>query len=78
MKKRIFTLALTLMTMGSIWAQPLIDREGTASFYSEAPLEDIEATNKEVMGAIDLAKGTLAVSMFIKKFHFERSLMEEH
>lgn len=78
MQKVIFTLAFTLLTIGLLSAQPLIDREGTASFYSEAPLEDIEATNKEVMGAIDLKEGTLAVSMFIKKFRFERSLMEEH
>lgn len=79
MKIRIFTLLIALGAIGQVMAQgPLIDRSGTASFFSEAPLENIEALNKEVMGAIDLEKGTLAVSMLIKGFHFDKSLMEEH
>lgn len=78
MKNGILTLLLAVFAFGPILAQPLIDREGTASFFSEAPLEDIEALNKEVIGAVDLEKGTLAVSMFIKKFKFDKSLMEEH
>ncbi|MEO9802815.1 MAG: YceI family protein [Reichenbachiella sp.] len=78
MKNGILTFLLVAFAMVSTLAQPLLDRTGTASFYSEAPLEDIEAINEEVLGAIDLEKGTLAVSMFIKKFNFERSLMQEH
>lgn len=81
MKTLTLTLIITLMTMGLLQAQKtetLIDRSGEASFYSEAPLEDIEAANKEVVGAINLSQGTLAVSMMMKDFHFEQSLMEEH
>ncbi|MEO9965434.1 MAG: YceI family protein [Reichenbachiella sp.] len=78
MKNRILTLLLVAFACGFATAQPLIDREGTASFFSEAPMEDIEAINKEVIGAVDLEKGTVAVSMFIKKFTFDRSLMQEH
>lgn len=59
-------------------AQLLIDRTGVASFFSEAPMEDIAAENKEAIGAIDIKKGTIAVSIPIKGFHFEKSLMEEH
>lgn len=78
MKNGIFILLIMVATCIHALAQPLIDRKGTASFFSEAPMEDIEAINKEVLGAVDLKKGTLAVSMLIKKFHFDRSLMEEH
>ncbi|SMD32787.1 YceI-like domain-containing protein [Reichenbachiella faecimaris] len=78
MKNGILTLLIVVVTGVQTMAQPLIDREGVASFFSEAPMEDIEAVNKEVLGAIDLQKGTLAVSMFMKKFHFDKSLMEEH
>lgn len=79
MKNRILMAMMTLTIFGQAVAQsPLIDRSGTASFFSDAPLEDIEATNNEVLGAIDLEKGTLAVSMFMEGFHFDKSLMEEH
>lgn len=79
MKNTLFILILVFCAFEQLFAQsPLIDRKGVASFFSEAPLENIDATNTEVLGAIDLAKGTLAVSMFIKGFHFDKSLMEEH
>lgn len=78
MKNGILTFLIVALALGTTLAQPLLDREGTASFFSEAPLEDIEAINKEVLGAVDLEKGTLAVSMFIKKFDFDKSLMQEH
>ncbi|MGL1888092.1 MAG: YceI family protein [Reichenbachiella sp.] len=78
MKNKTLTLLIVVITCGHTMAQPLIDRAGTASFYSEAPMENIEALNTEVLGAVDLEKGTLAVSILMKKFHFEQSLMEEH
>ena len=78
MNKLFFTLITILFQAQLLIAQPLIDRAGKASFYSEAPLEDIEAVNETLLGAIDLDKGTLAVSMSIKGFHFDNSLMEEH
>ena len=56
----------------------LLDKEGVAHFFSEAPLEDIEATNEEALGALNLKEGTVAVSLLIKNFHFDKSLMEEH
>ncbi|WP_425390754.1 YceI family protein [Ekhidna sp.] len=70
--------ALLISTKVAVAQNVLIDKKGVAHFFSEAPLEDIEATNEKAIGAIDLDKGTVAVSMFIKNFHFEKSLMEEH
>jgi len=70
-----------LLILGCVYstnAQLLVDKNGVAHFFSEAPLEDIEATNEKALGAIDLEKGTVAVSMWIKDFHFDKSLMEEH
>lgn len=78
MKNGILTGVIMVAACAYTMAQPLIDRAGTASFFSEAPMENIEAVNKEALGAVDLEKGTLAVSMLMKKFHFEKSLMEEH
>lgn len=78
MKKGFLILLVVVATFTNSIAQPLLDRAGTASFFSEAPMEDIEAVNKEVLGAFDTEKGTLAVSILINKFRFDSSLMEEH
>ena len=75
---KLILIIIAVLIQFHLVAQPLIDRTGKASFYSEAPLEDIEAVNNNLLGAIDLDKGTLAVSMSIKGFHFDNSLMEEH
>lgn len=76
---RYTTLIITFFIARSLLAQDvLIDKEGVAHFFSEAPLEDIEATNEAVYGAFDLSKGTVAVTMKMKDFHFNKSLMEEH
>ncbi|MEP0987558.1 YceI family protein [Ekhidna sp.] len=77
---KILVIAMfSLLSCNLVKAQNvLIDKQGVAHFFSEAPLEDIEATNDQAVGAIDLNKGTVAVSMLIKNFHFEKSLMEEH
>ncbi len=56
----------------------LVDKQGVAHFFSEAPIEDIEAVNKKAVGAINLDKGEVAVSIVIRDFHFDKSLMEEH
>ena len=79
MKTKIIISVLGLLLSLQILAQKtLTDRNGVAHFFSDAPLEDIEATNEKVIGAIDLENGSVAVSMYMKDFHFDKSLMEEH
>jgi len=81
MKNRIvwlLSLGFLLASLGTEAQDILIDKKGVAHFFSEAPLEDIEATNEEALGALNLKEGTVAVSMLIKDFHFDKSLMEEH
>ncbi len=58
--------------------QALVDRNGTSVFFSDAIVEDITATNNQVLAALDPVKGTVAVSMLMRGFKFEKSLMEEH
>ncbi len=53
-------------------------REGTASFYSSAPLEDIEAVNNRVQVLFDNSSGEIAVRMRIEDFRFRKSLMQKH
>jgi len=77
--KQIKTLLIILICLPVMSnAQRLMDRNGTVYFFSEAPLENIEATNNQALAALDLSSGKVAVSMLMKGFHFEKSLMEEH
>ncbi|RYZ24169.1 MAG: YceI family protein [Chitinophagaceae bacterium] len=48
------------------------------SFFSSAPLEDIEAVNKKAVGAVDWSKRSFLVSIPIKGFEFKSGLMQTH
>ncbi|MBL3655831.1 YceI family protein [Fulvivirga sediminis] len=75
-KKHIFLLLILLPF--ATQAQRLMDRHGKVKFFSEAPLENIEADNSQALAALDLSNGNVAVTMLMKSFHFDKSLMEEH
>ncbi len=53
-------------------------RSGQISFFSSAPLEDIQAKNNAVQSQLSSANGQYNFEMNIKDFHFENDLMEEH
>lgn len=77
--KTIFLIVAIACCYKQSFAQNvLIDKQGVAHFFSEAPIEDIEAVNEKAVGAINLDKGEVAVSIVIRDFHFDKSLMEEH
>ncbi len=79
--KTICILGISMLTLGIV---PLkaqdkyITREGYTKFFSTAPLEDIEAHNHQVQSIIDISKQEVVVSMPMKAFQFEKSLMQEH
>lgn len=62
----------------SISAQKYVTKTGMIKFSSDAPLEKIEATNNNVMAAIDLSKQIIVAKVLVKSFRFEKALMEEH
>jgi polyisoprenoid-binding protein YceI len=73
-------LVLTLVTIVNIsYAQDrFFTKNGKISFYSKAPLEDIEAHNKSVTAVLDTKTGNLQFAVQMKGFEFEKALMEEH
>lgn len=78
MKYPVFLSAM-LFAAVSVSAQDMLStKKGRISFYSEAPLENIEARNNEVTGIIDTKKAEVAFYVLIKSFKFEKALMEEH
>ena len=59
-------------------AQKYLTRNGSIRFFSEAPLENIEAYNNQVSGLVDLETGGMAFTLLMKAFTFEKALMQEH
>ena len=55
-----------------------LTKTGVVTFFSSAPIEDIEARNEQVAAVLDFGTGQLAFAVPIKGFVFKRSLMREH
>lgn len=70
----LISLSFSCRVVGQIYKT----NEGIISFYSEAPLENIEAINKHVGCAFNLENGKIAFSLYIRDFEFEKKLMREH
>jgi hypothetical protein len=62
----------------SVYAQKYFTKEGRVSFYSQAPLEDIEAHNEKATAVLDLENGEMEWALLIKAFTFQKALMQEH
>ncbi|MEZ4888418.1 MAG: YceI family protein [Chitinophagales bacterium] len=79
--KNIF-LILALFAFSSIqstFAQgKYFTRDGHVSFFSAAPMENIEAENYKATSIIDTENGRMEFAILIKAFEFEKALMQEH
>lgn len=78
--KTIKPILLLLALTGSqlIYAQKFMTQNGTISFFSETPVENIEAVNNQVSSVVDMETGKMAYSLLMKAFTFEKALMQEH
>jgi hypothetical protein len=59
-------------------AQKFVSESSKVSFFSDAPMEDIEAHNDEGTSILIADNGQVAFSIPIRGFNFEKSLMQEH
>jgi hypothetical protein len=71
-------ILVCLLFSSQIFAQQYLSKNGDVSFFSEAPIENIEAVNKKATGVIDLRTGGFAFQIMIEDFVFPNSLMQEH
>ena len=78
MKKYALILILLVTAATNVFAQKYFTRSGHISFYSTAPLENIEAHNYQASSIMDVSTGDMAFSMLIKGFEFKKALMQEH
>ena len=76
MKKILYVLVL--LSFGLVHGQRFKTSESNIRFFSNAPLEDIEAVNDGATSIIDTEKMTMVIVIPIKSFDFQKELMEEH
>ncbi|WP_298765020.1 YceI family protein [uncultured Polaribacter sp.] len=77
--KNLYTVFLCLFTVFVINAQErYLTKSGQITFFSESPLENIEAKNNQVLSIVDASKKQMAISILMKSFMFEKALMQEH
>lgn len=79
MKKTIAFFLLLLFSL-SAPAQIYTAKAGATSisFYSEAPLENIEAVNKGAIIVFKASTSEIQVRVSVQNFKFKNALMEEH
>ena len=53
-------------------------RSGNVSFFSDTPMEKIEAHNNKLSSVLDVTTGEIVFVALVKSFEFEKALMQEH
>ncbi len=77
MKTLILLLALLITSFAS--AQKYFTKTGTTAFKASVEaFEPIEAVNESTTAILNTQTGAIATLLFVKAFHFEIALMEEH
>jgi polyisoprenoid-binding protein YceI len=78
MKNRKFHF-LIIFLICPIFAKDIyFTRSGIISFFSSAPLENIEAVNEQVTCVLDMETGEVAFRVPVPSFTFKNGLMQEH
>lgn len=79
MKRFLFLILGLLPGVVNVFAQDVYScRNASFSFYSSAPLEDIEAKTDRGVSAINLKTGSVYFKVPVNTFQFRKKLMQEH
>ncbi len=76
--KQFFLFSIVCMLATALQAQVWFTKTGTISFYSHTVVEDIRASNNEVVSFIDAAKAEFRFQVLIKGFKFPKAAMQDH
>ena len=71
-------ISLLFLSCLSLNAQQYLSKDGIITFFSEAPLENISAINKQVSAVYDNDSKEIVFQLYIKDFIFPKALMQEH
>lgn len=75
---KILSIIILLALGTKVSAQKYSTEKSTVGFYSHATLEDIKANNTQSKAIFDVANHSIAFTIPIRDFKFEKSLMQEH
>ena len=76
MKKHLILLFILLVYAFSAFSQgKYFTRTGRIHFFSETPVENIEAVNNQTSSIFDTDNGNLVLSVQMVGFEFEKALM---
>ena len=77
--KQLFLITLCAIFTLTSFAQNIYKAiSGEITFFSEAPMENIEAKNTQVKAIMNTEKNEIAFIVPVIGFKFEKPLMEEH
>ena len=77
MNRNLFLLIGFLFFLHNATAQFYYTKNGSVSFFSKSPLQDIEADNNQVISVLNVQSGQIEFSLLNHAFHFPKSKMEE-
>ena len=78
MRKIAFLLIAAGLFGTHSMAQVYTAKSGNATFFSEAPLENIEATSNNIQSILNTSTKSIAFIISIRSFRFQKDLMQEH
>lgn len=77
--KKTSTLIIALLISVSFYAQGVYKTStGKISFFSETPVENIDATNETVSAILNTKNSEMVLIAAIRGFKFKKKLMERH
>ncbi len=77
-KVHLFLWLFPLLFPSFLFAQIYSTGSGHIWFFSEAPLENIEAHNHQAACALNMNSGEMVCKVTIDRFEFEKDLMKKH
>lgn len=78
MKKLLFTLLVSIVSLSLHAQNVLISKNASISFFSSTPAEDIEGKSNTANSALDIKSGNILVKVSNTSFQFKKKLMQEH
>jgi len=78
MKKLLLIAIATATATAPTFAQKYLSKAAEVSFFSKAPLENIEAHNRQGTTVVDFSKNEMVFTVLMKSFEFDKALMQEH
>jgi polyisoprenoid-binding protein YceI len=77
-KLGLIAASVVLMNISAAAQDKFFTKSGRIEFFSSAPMEDIEATNRTATAVLDTKTGAVQFSVLMRGFEFQKALMQEH